>query len=71
MEDKLAAARAADNQLAAQRARQPVTLTSQETAWISAAGADLKAVFDAPATTHAQRKELIRAVITEIVATAG
>ena len=65
------AARAADNQLAAQRARQPVTLTSQETAWISAAGADLKAVFDAPATTHAQRKELIRAIITKIVATAG
>ena len=71
LEDKLAAARAAENQLAAQRGRQPVTLTGEEAAWISAAGADLKAVFEAPATTHAQRKELIRAVITEIVATAG
>src|SRR6516225_2583727 len=71
LEDKLAAVRIAENQLAAQRARQPVTLTSQETAWISTAGADLRAVFDAPATTHAQRKDLIRAVITEIVATAG
>jgi len=71
LEDKLAAVRIAENQLAAQRARQPVTLTSEETAWISTAGADLRAVFDAPATTHAQRKELIRAVITEIVATAG
>lgn len=71
LEDKLAAVRSAENQLAAQRARQPVTLTSEETAWITTAGADLRAVFDAPATTHAQRKELIRAVITEIVATAG
>jgi DNA invertase Pin-like site-specific DNA recombinase len=71
LEDKLAAVRTAENQLAAQRARQPVTLTSEETAWITTAGADLRAIFEAPATTHAQRKELIRAVITEIVATAG
>jgi DNA invertase Pin-like site-specific DNA recombinase len=71
LEDKLAAVRTAENQLAAQRARQPVTLTDQETAWITTAGADLRAIFEAPATTHAQRKELIRAVITEIVATAG
>jgi DNA invertase Pin-like site-specific DNA recombinase len=71
LEDKLAAVRTAENQLTAQRARQPVTLTAQETAWITTAGADLRAIFGAPATTHAQRKELIRAVITEIVATAG
>jgi DNA invertase Pin-like site-specific DNA recombinase len=71
LEDKLAAVRTAENQLTAQRARQPVTLTDQETAWITTAGADLRAIFNAPATTHAQRKELIRAVITEIVATAG
>jgi DNA invertase Pin-like site-specific DNA recombinase len=71
LEDKLAAVRTAENQLTAQRARHPVTLTSEETAWITTAGADLQAIFDAPATTHAQRKELIRAVITEIVATAG
>ena len=71
LEDKLAAVRTAENQLAAQRARRPVTLTEEETAWITTAGADLRAIFEAPATTHAQRKELIRAVITEIVATAG
>ena len=71
LEDKLTAARTAENQLTAQRARQPVTLTDQETAWITTAGADLQAVFDAPTTTHTQRKELIRAVITEIVATAA
>jgi predicted DNA-binding transcriptional regulator AlpA len=71
LEDKLAAVRTAENQLAAQRARRPVTLTDQETAWITTAGADLRAIFNAPATTHAQRKELIRAVITEIVITSA
>jgi len=71
LEDKLAAVRTAENQLAAQRARRPVTLTAEETAWITTAGADLRAIFQAPATTHAQRKELIRAVITEIVVTTG
>jgi len=71
LEDKLTAVRTAENQLATQRARRPVTLTDEETAWIATAGADLRAIFEAPATTHAQRKELIRAVITEIVATAG
>jgi predicted DNA-binding transcriptional regulator AlpA len=71
LEDKLTAVRTAENQLAAQRARRPVTLTDEETAWITTAGADLRAIFEAPATTNAQRKELIRAVITEVVATAG
>ena len=71
LEDKLAAVRTADSQLTAQRARRPVTLTDQETAWITTAGADLRAIFDAPTTTHTQRKELIRAVITEIVITPG
>jgi DNA invertase Pin-like site-specific DNA recombinase len=71
LEDKLTAVRTAENQLAAQRARRPVTLTDEETAWITTAGADLRAIFDAPTTTHTQRKELIRAVITEIVITPG
>ena len=69
LEDKLTAVRTAENQLAAQQARRPVTLTEQETAWITTAGADLRAIFGAPATTHAQRKELIRAVITEVTVT--
>jgi len=70
LEDKLTAVRTAENQLAAQQARRPVTLTEEETAWITTAGADLRAIFGAPATTNAQRKELIRAVITEITVTA-
>jgi DNA invertase Pin-like site-specific DNA recombinase/predicted DNA-binding transcriptional regulator AlpA len=69
LEDKLTAVRTAENQLAAQQARRPVTLTEEEAAWITTAGADLRAIFGAPATTHAQRKELIRAVITEVTVT--
>ena len=69
LEDKLTAVRTAENQLAAQQARRPVTLTEEETAWITTAGADLRAIFEAPATTNAQRKELIRAVITEVTVT--
>ncbi len=69
LEDKLTAVRTAENQLAAQRARRPVTLTEQEAAWITTAGADLRAIFQAPTTTNVQRKELIRAVITEVVVT--
>ena len=45
------------------------TLTSEELAWLTAAGADVRAVFDAPATTNPQRKQLIRAVISEITLT--
>jgi len=69
LEDRLTAVRTAENQLAAQQARRPVILTEEETAWITTAGADLKAIFQAPATTNAQRKELIRAVITEVTVT--
>jgi excisionase family DNA binding protein len=66
LEAKLAAVRAAENDLAAQRARRPVALTEKELAWIATAGADIRAIFDAPTTTVRERKQLIRAVITEI-----
>jgi hypothetical protein len=66
LEAKLAAVRAAENHLAAQRARRPVALTEQELAWIATAGADIRAIFDAPTTTVRERKQLIRAVIAEI-----
>jgi DNA invertase Pin-like site-specific DNA recombinase len=69
LEARLAAVRTAGNQLAAQQARRPVTLTEQEAAWITVAGADLRAVFAAPATSNVQRKQLLRAVIAEIVVT--
>jgi DNA invertase Pin-like site-specific DNA recombinase len=68
-EDKLAAVRKAENDLRGQQARKPVALTGEELAWISSAGADIKAVFWAPATTIPERKQLIRAVISEVVLT--
>jgi len=68
-EDKLAAVRKAENELRTQQARRPVTLTESELAWISSAGADVKAVFWAPTTSIPERKQLIRAVISEVVLT--
>ena len=70
-EDRLAVVRRAENDLRAQQARRPVTLTSDELAWITTAGADVKAVFWAPTTTIPERKQLIRAVIAEVVLTIG
>jgi DNA invertase Pin-like site-specific DNA recombinase/predicted DNA-binding transcriptional regulator AlpA len=69
LEEKLAAQRRAETDLATQQARRPAVLTEEEVAWLSRAGADVKAVFDAPTTTARERKQLIRAVITEVVVT--
>lgn len=68
-EDKLTAARQAENDLRSQQARRPVSLTSDELAWIRRAGADVRAVFHAPTTSTTERKQLLRAAITEIVIT--
>jgi hypothetical protein len=46
-----------------------VALTEEELAWITTAGADVRAVFDAPTTTLREREQLIRAVIGEIAVT--
>jgi hypothetical protein len=59
----------AEADLVAARARHPVRLTSEELAWLTKAGADIRAVFEAPATANTQRKQLIRAVINEITLT--
>jgi excisionase family DNA binding protein len=69
LEDKLATLRRAEHDLAAQQARRPAALTPGELAWITRAGADVKAVFHAPTTTTRERKQLIRAVISQIVLT--
>jgi len=69
LEERLAALRRAEAALAAARTRHPVQLTSEELAWLQRAGADVRAVFDAPATTNPQRKQLIRTVISEITLT--
>jgi hypothetical protein len=68
-EQTLVAQRQAEADLAAQRARQPTRLTDDELAWLNRAGADLKAVFHAPSTTWRERKQLVRAIIAEVVIT--
>jgi DNA invertase Pin-like site-specific DNA recombinase len=59
----------AERQLAGVRARRPEPLSAEEIAWCRHAGADLQAVFDAPSTTHRDRKQLLRAMIQEITVT--
>lgn len=68
-EEKLAAVTRAETALAAERARQPSPLTAEETAWLSRAGADIGAIFNSPATTPRERKQLIRALLSEITLT--
>lgn len=69
LEEALTAQRQAESNLAAQRLRQPTRLTEEETAWLVRAGADVRAVFHAPTTTWRERKQLLRAVIAEVVVT--
>ncbi len=59
--------RQAESDLAAQRARQPSRLSDDELRWLAHVGADLRAIFDAPTTTWRERKQLLRAVIAEVV----
>ena len=69
LEAKLAAQRQAERDLLAGRARRPVRLTDEEQAWLSRAGADVRAVFTAPSTTFRERKQLLRAILAEVVVT--
>src|SRR4029453_16543164 len=71
LEAKLAAQRQAEQDLLAAQARRPVQLTEEELAWLSRAGADIRAVFHASSTTARERKQLLRAIVSEGVATVG
>ena len=68
-EAALGEVRRAEADLTAQRARRPTALTAEELAWVSRAGADVRAIFGAQTTTHRERKQLLRAVIAEVVVT--
>ena len=68
-EQRLTEVRHAEQTLAATGARRPDPLTDEEIAWCRRAGADLRHVFDAPATSHRERKQLLRTIITEVVVT--
>ncbi len=69
LEAKLAGQRQAERDLLAAQARRPVRLTEEELAWLSRAGADVRAVFTAPTTTFRERKQLLRAIVSEVVVT--
>jgi DNA invertase Pin-like site-specific DNA recombinase len=68
-ETALATVRRCEADLAAQRARRPATLTAEELEWVTRAGADVRAIFDASSTTWRERKQLLRCVIAEVVIT--
>ena len=55
--------------LAEVAARRPDPLTDEEIAWCRQAGADLREVFDAPTTSDRERKQLLRAILTDVVVT--
>ena len=69
LEGALARQRDAERDLLAAKAKRPVRLNEQELAWLSRAGADVRAVFEAPSTTFRDRKQLLQAVIREFVLT--
>jgi hypothetical protein len=50
-------------------ARRPDPLSEDEIAWCRQAGADLRQVFDAPTTSDRERKQLLRAILAEVVVT--
>jgi excisionase family DNA binding protein len=69
LEAKLAAQRQAERDLLTAQARRPVRLTDDELAWLSRAGADVRAIFTAASTSHRERKQLLRAVLDEVIVT--
>jgi excisionase family DNA binding protein len=68
-EERLAELRRAESDLATQRTRRPTILTGEELEWLSRAGADVRRIFEAPTTTARERKQLLRAIIAEVVVT--
>jgi DNA invertase Pin-like site-specific DNA recombinase len=68
-EERLAAVARAEAALATEQARQPSPLSAGEMDWLTRAGADIRAIFEAPATTPRERKQLIRALLTEVTLT--
>jgi DNA invertase Pin-like site-specific DNA recombinase len=68
-EQRLTAVSRAERGVAEVAARCPDPLTDEEIAWCRQAGADLRGVFDASTTSDRERKQLLRAILTEVVVT--
>jgi DNA invertase Pin-like site-specific DNA recombinase len=68
-EQRLTEVRRAERAVAQVAARRPDPLTDDEIAWCRQAGADLRRVFDAPTTSDRERKQLLRAILSDVVVT--
>lgn len=69
LEEALVTQREAEAELAAQRMRRPTRLSDEEVAWLERAGADVRAIFHAKTTSWRERKQLLRAIVAEVVVT--
>ena len=70
-EAALTVLRRAETDLMAQRACRPATLSSEEADWVTRAGADVRAIFNAPTTTWRERKQLLRALSPRSLSPSG
>jgi len=68
-EQRLTAVRAAERAVAEVAGKRLDPLNEQEIAWCRRAGADLRKVFDATSTSDRERKQLLRAILTDVVVT--
>ena len=68
-EQRLTEVRRAERAVAEVATRRPDPLTDEEIAWCRHAGTDLRKVFDAPTTSDRERKQLLRAILTDVVVT--
>ena len=68
-EQRLTAVCAAERRVAEVATRRPDPLSDEEIAWCRRAGTDLRKVFDAPSTTDRERKQVLRAILTDVIVT--
>jgi DNA invertase Pin-like site-specific DNA recombinase len=68
-EQRLAEVRRAERALAEVATRRPDPLTDEEVGWCRRAGTDLRRVFHAPSTSDRERKQLLRAILADVVVT--
>ena len=68
-EQRLTDVRRGERAVAEAAAKRPDPLTDEEITWCRHAGADLRKVFHAAATSDRERKQLLHAILTEVVVT--
>lgn len=68
-EQRLATVAVREEELARFKVSRPAPLSDEEIAWLRAAGADLKSIWNAESTTHRERKQLLRCLVKQTVVT--